>query len=136
MVNREEIYKETHYLCSSRIRGHLYSNIANREEADDVFQEIFFDFWQALPKFRFEAAPSTILYVITRRRIIDFLRKKYQHAKSLIPASPDSELDKASLESIFSIDLEPLEILLRLTSGETKTLLLAIKRTRRRMNNA
>ena len=132
----EEIYKETYYAYSPKVRGYLYNNIVNREEADDMYQDIFFHFWQALPKFRFKAAPQTLLYIIMKRRLIDFLRKKYRHAKSLIPASPEGELDEATLKSTFSIDIDPLKNLLQLTSGDTRDLLLAIKKTRRRMKNA
>ena len=135
-LNCEEIYEETYYAYSPKVRGYLYNNVVNREEADDMFQDIFIHLWQALPKFRFEAAPQTLLYMIMKRRLVDFLRKKYRHAKSLIPANPDSELNKESLESIFLMDIDPLENLLQLVSGETRDLLLAIKKTRRRINNA
>lgn len=136
MTDCKEIYEETYYAYSPKVRGYLYNNVVNREEADDMFQDIFFHLWQALPKFRFDAPPQSLLYIIMKRRLIDFLRKKYRHAKSLIPASPDSELDEASLESTFAMDIDPLDILLQLTSGETRNLLLAIKKTRRRINNA
>jgi RNA polymerase sigma-70 factor (ECF subfamily) len=125
-MNREEVYTEAYRDYYPRVKGHLYNSIVNRDEADDICQEIFVDFWEALERFRYEARPGTLLYRIMKRRIADYLRKQYRRAAYVIPLNPECEF----------IDLpdkiDPLMILLALTEGETKELLLAIKKTKER----
>lgn len=145
-MNRDQIFKEAHDGFSHKIRGHLYDVIENREDAKQIFQTIFCDFYKALETFRFKAKPSTLLYVITKRRIADYLREKKRDGKQIYIGdniyktfiqqrilkgkAHDSYLDQ--LEEIHSMNMNPLNILIALTEDETKELLISIKKTRER----
>ena len=137
-MNQERVYKDTYQECAPKVRGHLYNQINNREDADEVFQEVFLSLWKALRKFRGDAKPSTLLNVITRRRIVDYLRKKY-HCSEVITSALSlrylmgSASDVSYIENIeetLCVNINPLNILILMSQGETKALLMAIKRTR------
>ncbi len=61
-----------------RFRGRLYafakSRLRSAADAEDVVQETFVTFLRALPTFRGEAAVETFLFVLLRRRLVDFYR--------------------------------------------------------------
>lgn len=122
-MNRTEIYEDTYREYSSRVRGYLYNQISNREDADDVFQEVFAGFWKALEKFRGDAKSSTFLRAIVNRKIADYLRSKYRE--------PDKRYIE-NLEETIHVNISPLNILIAMSQGETRNLLLAIKKTKER----
>lgn len=128
-MNREQVYESTYLECADKVKGRLVNQLSNREDAEEVFQEAFLSFWLALEKFRGEAKPSTLLYGITRRRVADHLRRKYQHYRERMRALPDKQYVEG-LEEAFHVPIDPLNVLIALTQDETRGLLLAIKRTR------
>jgi len=140
----EEIYKETHYIQSPRVRGYLYNIIPDRQDADDIHQDVFFSFWQSLADFKFEAAPATLLHIIMRRCVIDYLRRRHLTQRGLAVLQNALENGETSNQGFKkaqekeprkSLELFPadhLELLLRIASGDTKALLLAIKKTMKR----
>ena len=132
-MNKAQVYLDTYREYSWKIRGHLYANIANKEEADDVFQTIFCEFWNALDNFRNESTPATYLYKISRRKIIDHLRNKYKRARWLIPSIPEADLDAEVLKKKWDVDKgNALEILLAITTGDQKELLETVKKSKER----
>jgi len=128
----EQVYENVYREYAPKVRGYLYNRINSRDDADDIFQDIFKDFWKAQGKFRGDAKPSTLLYVIMKRRFTDYLRAKYRtiHLKAKY-RHPNSQYVK-EIEDILNIPVNPLNILIAVSQGETKSLLLAIKRTRER----
>ena len=139
-MDRDQIFHETHERFSSTIRGHLYKTINNREDADQVFQDVFFNFWVSLKNFEGKSKPSTFLYRIAQRKISDYLRKEYKRIdrypnwlafRSMFRSVSDQEyMDKT--EKALDINVNPLNVLIVLTEGETRDLLLAIKKTKER----
>lgn len=128
-MNLEEIYKETHYNYLPTVRGHLYNNISNREDADDILQDVFFKFWERLATFRFEVAPSILLDLTMQQYMINYFRRKYIYSVNFVSleiAKGTSRIRPGSFPE------NHLEILLRIATGEKKSLLLAIKKTKER----
>ena len=124
-MNRDQIFHETHERFSSIIRGRLYKTIDNREDADQVFQDVFFTFWVSLKNFKGKSKPSTFLYSIMKYKIVDYIRKKYRE-----PVSDQQYME--DIEKTFCINVNPLNFMITLTEGETRDLLLAIKKTKER----
>ena len=62
-----------------------YSLIGNRQDAEDVAQEVFLEVYKSAKKFRQEAKLSTWLYRICVNRSLNFLRdnKRFRWVKSL-----------------------------------------------------
>lgn len=62
--------------------------IANSAEAEDLVQEIFAEIWKSAPRYNPDlGSEATFIGVITRRRVIDAIRKKTRNA----PAVPIDE---------------------------------------------
>jgi len=137
-MSQQQIYEDTYQECAPKVRGYLYNQINNREDADEIFQEVFLSLWKALGKFRGDAKPSTLLNVITKRRIVDYLRKKYHYSEIITSALSSRYLmgsasDVSYIENIeetLHVNINPLNILIIMSQGDTKDLLMAIKRTR------
>ncbi|MCK4427954.1 MAG: sigma-70 family RNA polymerase sigma factor, partial [candidate division Zixibacteria bacterium] len=53
-----------------------YHLIGNRQDAEDVSQEVFFQVYKSAQKFRREAKLSTWLYRIAVNRSLNFVRNK------------------------------------------------------------
>jgi len=74
---------------------HLYRN--NREDCEDLFQEIIFQLWKAFPSFRAEAKLSTWIYRIALNTAIASFRKKKPDIEYKI-ALPDLPEERQSEE--------------------------------------
>ena len=61
-----------------RYRGRLFafarSRLRRPADAEDVLQETFMTFLRALPKYRGEAGLETFLFMLLRRRVVDWFR--------------------------------------------------------------
>ena len=77
-----------------KVFGLAYSFLRDREEAEDLAQEVFVKVWKALHSFDGRATLSTWVYTITRNASLSVLRRR---ARS--PAV-DSEADVRSVEAI------------------------------------
>ena len=60
-------------------------------DADDLVQETFVQFLRGLPTFRAEASLETYLFVILRRRIVEFFRGRRLNACSLQDAAAQGD---------------------------------------------
>lgn len=59
-----------------------YTN--TREDAEDLVQEVFIDIWKNAARFDASKSPEWgFIKMVTRRRIIDFLRKTYRRPQTL-----------------------------------------------------
>ena len=59
---------------SSRVFNTCLGMIRNREDAEDIAQEVFVEAWQAIGEFRGDSKISTFLYRIAVNRCLDHLR--------------------------------------------------------------
>ena len=69
----------------------VYSMLRDREDAQDVTQEVFIKLWQTLPKYRFESTFLTYLTAMARNAALDFLRKTRQQRQSTVSLTQTDE---------------------------------------------
>ncbi len=68
----EELVRRYH----GKIYGLVYGMVSNREDAEDLVQEIFVKAWKALPRFREQSSFYTWLYRIALNCTINFRKKR------------------------------------------------------------
>jgi RNA polymerase sigma-70 factor (ECF subfamily) len=77
----------------------------NRQDAEDIAQDVFFTVWKKARKFKGDSALSTWIHRITVNTSLNFLRKNkrdksdYGDEKLAAKAAPESENPDKSLES-------------------------------------
>lgn len=140
MVNdREElfcsIFKEKH----EQLLGYVISEIWNPIDAEDVLQEVGKSFWEYLGNHRGEAKPETVLFVIMRRRIADYLRKKYKRKKIFdylyryhhgdFSISDEQAIERYTDKRLFKINLFLHPAFDKYLDDNQESLLLAMRRT-------
>jgi RNA polymerase sigma-70 factor (ECF subfamily) len=93
--------------CISRYGGLIWTlarrRLANREDAEDVVQEIFVDLWRSADRFDpLVAEEITFVAMIARRRVIDRLRQRsvLPQAVSMNDAGVSGVVDVAGLETV------------------------------------
>ena len=60
----------------ARVYGYIVARIANREDAEDLCQDVFLKAFRAADRYQAEkAAPGTWLYAITRNAVTDYQRR-------------------------------------------------------------
>ena len=102
------------------------SQINNYQTAEELTQDIFLDFIEALRDFRFQSSLKTFIFSIARHKVIDQIRKKkiksilFSHLPSFIVESLkvvfiDEEIDKKELkEKIINSLPNDYQLILRL----------------------
>lgn len=77
-----------------RVYSTVYRVVNNKEEAEDIAQEVFVKVFHNLKKFEQQAAFSSWLYRIATNSALDALDKNRRHTKHVIHLSGSSETDK------------------------------------------
>ena len=91
----DELMREHH----GRIYALLYNMTSNKEDAEDLLQEVFLKAWQALPKFKGQSSFYTWVYRIGVNRAINYVRKrKRRRGLSLDDVDLGMERDPALVE--------------------------------------
>ena len=119
------VYKKYHPSVFSFVR----SQISNYQIAEEIAQDVFIDFIEALRDFRFQSSLKTFLFSIARHKIVDQIRKKKLKSilfsklpsyiiESLKAVFIDEEIDKKVLKEKISKVIESLpndyQVILRL----------------------
>lgn len=105
-----------------RIYGLLYNMTSNKEDAEDLLQEVFLKAYRALPKFRGKSSFYTWIYRIAVNRAINFVKKrKRRQALSL------DDLD-------MGIDRDP--ALVQMSSSDTPDRDIRMKELQEKLNKA
>jgi len=103
-----EAFKELVDLYKSKVINTCYRFLNNREEAEDVTQDVFVEVYQSISSFREEARLSTWIYRIAVTKSLDNIRKMnrkkrlnnlksfFRQAQQIehIPAPSDTRPDK------------------------------------------
>lgn len=61
---------------SARLQNYIRQQIKDQTTAEEIAQDAFIDFIDALPNFKEDASVKTYLYSIARHKIIDYIRKR------------------------------------------------------------
>ena len=77
IINRDEkalfyVYKKYQPLIFHFVR----SQISNYHTAEEITQDVFIDFIEALRDFRFQSSLKTFLFSIARHKVVDQIRKR------------------------------------------------------------
>jgi RNA polymerase sigma-70 factor (ECF subfamily) len=67
----------------NRVINICYGFLKNKEDAEDIAQEVFIEVYQSISAFREEAKLSTWIYRISVRKALDFIRKKNRKKRRL-----------------------------------------------------
>jgi RNA polymerase sigma factor (sigma-70 family) len=70
-----DAYSQLIRLYHSKIFGLVYNMTGNREDAEDVVQDVFVKAYSSLPRFKGESSFYTWIYRIAVNRTINFLKK-------------------------------------------------------------
>jgi len=62
----------------AKVKGWLTNYLGNVQDAEDVYSESVKDLWKWGGRFDGDSSLASPLFTITRRRVRDFLRKKYR----------------------------------------------------------
>jgi RNA polymerase sigma-70 factor (ECF subfamily) len=97
-----------------RVINICYRFLCNREDAQDVMQEVFFEAYKSIGKFRQEAKLSTWIYQIAVTRSLNFLQKRkrqerLEHFRNLLRFKAETEHVSASLQTNPEKELEQKE---------------------------
>lgn len=109
------VYKKYH----PAIFNYVKSQINNYQTAEELAQDVFIDFIEALRDFRFQSSLKTFLFSIARHKVVDQIRKKkiknifFSRLPSYIVESLkmvfiDEEIDKKELKEKITKILESL----------------------------
>ncbi len=90
---KEKIFEEAFRENRDRIYRLCYTSLNNKEEADDLFQEVMINVWRGLDGFRKESQLSTWIYRITVNTALLFNKRFRTKANRFIIFDPD-KMDK------------------------------------------
>ncbi len=83
------------------LQNFIYRKIKDYQVAEEISQDVFLDFIEALRDFNFRSSMKTFLYSIARNKTIDYIRKK-KLKKVLFSALPQYFIE--GLKTIFIDD--------------------------------
>lgn len=95
--------------------------VPNREDAEEVAQDVFVKAYRSLADFRGDARFSTWLYTIVRTTCLSFLRRKQQPLHSLeVPGVQEAALQLRTVE-VSAVEIKTKNELLRRSYGLLNT---------------
>jgi RNA polymerase sigma-70 factor (ECF subfamily) len=77
----EEKFKQIVAKNKNKVFNTAFGFMKNREDAEDISQEVFISVWNNLEKFREESEVSTWLYRITVNKCLDLIKKRERQNK-------------------------------------------------------
>lgn len=94
----KEAFGEIYELFAERIFRYIYLKVGNKEEAEDLTQQVFIRTWESLKNFQFRKNPfSSWVYRIAHNLVVDFYRKQKETL---------SLNDEIRVEIVDSLDLD------------------------------
>ncbi len=72
---------------ASDIYRFCFLKVSNREQAEDLTQEVFTRFWQALREGTVMRSERALLYTVARNLVIDWYRKKKESSLDILTES-------------------------------------------------
>lgn len=91
-----------------QLYNYVFRQLRDPEQAEEIVQDVFIDFLEALRNFQFQSSLKTFLYSIAKYKVIDVIRKKKikkvifsalpaHFVESLSPVHIDQEIEKKEL---------------------------------------
>src|SRR3990167_10237033 len=113
ILKDEKALLSVYRLYKKPIRNFIYRKIKDYHAAEEIAQDVFIDFIEALRDFRFQSSLKTFLFSIARHKIVDQIRKKKLKSilfsklpsyiiESLKAVFIDEEIDKKELKEKIS----------------------------------
>lgn len=102
MAQQDSVITETFNKEKARLRSFIRKNVANAGDADDILQDVFYEFVSAYRLPEPLEQVGAWLYRVARNRIIDRFRKQKQEVSFDLEEDEDAQW----LESILSIESE------------------------------
>jgi len=118
ILKDEKALLSIYRLFKKPIHNFIYRKIKDYHAAEEITQDVFIDFIEALRDFRFQSSLKTFLFSIAKNKTIDFIRKK-KLKKILFSALPPYFIE--SLRTIFieeELEKKELSKKIRQTLGE------------------
>jgi RNA polymerase sigma-70 factor (ECF subfamily) len=111
MKNFETIYREN----KTKIQKHIAIRIKNREEVEELTQDVFIKAWKSLSEFdTAKGQLSTWLYTIANNCVIDYYRKKKMELADIgMYTSDDDESGNVQVDNRFVESTTPHNVLIR-----------------------
>jgi RNA polymerase sigma-70 factor (ECF subfamily) len=95
----------------TRVYRFVFLKVTNKEEAEDITQQVFMKAWEALPRFESEGSPFVSwIFRIARNTVIDFYRTK-KHNLSLDEGIGVDDVLENSPEDIFFQNQEKAQVI-------------------------
>lgn len=89
-----ELYRSYHY----RLHGYLRRLLADRQVAEEVFDDVMFVVWKDARRFAGRSAVSTWIFGIAYRRAMSALRKESRHQSRVDPTACAEDIPAAEPE--------------------------------------
>ncbi len=90
MTERDQRISETIHREQARLRNFIRRRVADRDDADDILQEVFYELVEAYSLMKPVEQVSAWLFRVARNRIIDLFRKKSREALRNEPATANT----------------------------------------------
>lgn len=76
IANNERALSRFYDTYKKSIFQFVYRQITDKGVAEEILQDIFIDFFEALRDFHHQSSVKTFLYAIAKNKVIDYIRKK------------------------------------------------------------
>ncbi len=88
MQKDERALMEVYGLYHKKLHHFVFRQLRNREEAEEIVQDVFIEFIESLRNYRGESSLQTFIFAIAKFKVIDAIRKK-KVKRILFSAMPD-----------------------------------------------
>ena len=98
MSNKEQYFEKVYSESKDKIYRLCLGFMGNREDADDLYQEVLIKIWMHLGQFRNESSITTWLYRITTNTALLTLNRKNRHnlkRANYVPKTVHSDIEES-----------------------------------------
>src|SRR5947199_1111802 len=100
-------YEELVRRYMNRVYSIVYRVVQNKEETEDISQEVFIKVYNGIKKFEQQASFSSWLYRIATNSALDALDKSKRHSKNIAPLHNQSNTRNAEEIDPFNLQTSP-----------------------------